>query len=129
MESESIDMYVIKRDGEKEVLSYEKILSRTKKVGSKFNLNINYTGLVMKIIDQLFNNIKTSEIDELMAQQCASMGVHDIQFSKLASLLVISNHQKEVNSDFFYNIDQIYTKNKGYLSNEFYQTVKNNKEK
>ena len=96
MESESLDMYVIKRDGVKEVLSYEKILSRTKNVGNKFNLNINYTGLVMKVVDQLFNNIKTSEIDELMAQQCASMGVHDIQFSKLASLLVISNHQKAV---------------------------------
>ena len=129
MESESLDMYVIKRDGVKEVLSYEKILSRTKNVGSKFNLNINYTGLVMKVVDQLFNNIKTSEIDELMAQQCASMGVHDIQFSKLASLLVVSNHQKEVNRDFFYNIDQIYTKNKGYLSNEFYHIVKTHKDK
>jgi len=128
MESSGIDMYVVKRNGEQEVLSYDKILTRTKTIGLKFGLNINYTGLVMKVIDQLFNNIKTSEIDELMAQQCASMGVHDVQFSRLASLLVISNHQKEVNSDFFNNIEYIYNKNKGYLSDEFYNTVKHHKD-
>ena len=48
----------------------------------------------MKVIDQLFNNIKTSEIDELMAQQCASMGVHDYQFSQLAGLLFKSERGK-----------------------------------
>ena len=80
--------------------------------------------MVMKVIDQLFNNIKTSK---LMNQQCASMGVHDVQFSRLASLLVISNHQKEVSADFFHNIDSIYNKNIGYLSDEFYNIVKNHK--
>ena len=102
-ETEQIDMHVVKRNGESEVLSYNKILTRTKNVGKEHNLNVNYTGLVMKVIDQLFNNIKTSEIDELMAQQCASMGVHDYQFAKLAGLLLVSNHQKEVNSSFYEN--------------------------
>lgn len=121
--TDQIDMYVTKRNGEKEVLSYNKILTRTKSVGKEFGLEMNYTGLVMKVIDQLFNNIKTSEIDELMAQQCASLGVHDYRFSKLAGLLVISNHQKEVNQSFYENTKYVYENNPGYLHEEYYQIV------
>ena len=121
--TDQIDMYVTKRNGDKEVLSYNKILTRTKSVGKEFGLEMNYTGLVMKVIDQLFNNIKTSEIDELMAQQCASLGVHDYRFSKLAGLLVISNHQKEVNQSFYENTKYVYENNPGYLHKEYYQIV------
>jgi ATP cone domain. len=67
------DMYVLKRDGSSEIISFDKILKRVKNLGHEFNLSIQYTQLVMKVIDQLYNNIKTSEINELTAQQCASM--------------------------------------------------------
>ena len=67
------DMYVTKRNGSLEIISFDKILKRVKNLGYEFNLSIQYTQLVMKVIDQLYNNIKTSEIDELTAQQCASM--------------------------------------------------------
>ena len=127
-ETEQIDMHVVKRNGESEVLSYNKILTRTKNVGKEHNLNVNYTGLVMKVIDQLFNNIKTSEIDELMAQQCASMGVHDYQFAKLAGLLLVSNHQKEVNPSFYENTLYIAENNPGYLHNEYIHIVKKHKD-
>ena len=90
-----LDMYVTKRDGGMEVLSYKKILERTRKVGKQFNISLNYSNLVMKIMDQLYNNIKTSEIDELMCQTCASLGSTDYDYYKLASALCISNHQKE----------------------------------
>ena len=82
----------------------------------------------MKVIDQLFNNIKTSEIDELMAQQCASMGVHDYQFSQLAGLLLISNHQKEVNPSFYENTMTIAQLNPGYLHKEYIDIVKKHHE-
>ena len=127
-ENDQIDMHVVKRNGESEVLSYNKILTRTKNVGKEHNLNVNYTGLVMKVIDQLFNNIKTSEIDELMAQQCASMGVHDYQFAKLAGLLLVSNHQKEVNPSFYENTMYIAENNPGYLHDEYIQIVKMHKD-
>ena len=102
------DMHVVKRSGESEVLSYKKILERTKKLGSQFNINLNYTSLVMKIMDQLFNNIKTSEIDELMCQTCAALGSTDYDYYRLASALCISNHQKEVSEDFELNYQKIY---------------------
>ena len=42
--------YVIKRDGTREKVSFDKILNRIKILGQSKHLNVNYTGLVMKII-------------------------------------------------------------------------------
>ena len=61
--------YVVKRNGEKQVISFDKILTRIKKLSKDVNLgekelNVNYTSLAQKIIDRIFNGIKTTEIDE-----------------------------------------------------------------
>lgn len=120
---DDFDMYVTKRSGETEILSYKKILERTKKIGSQFNINLNYSSLVMKIMDQLFNNIKTSEIDELMCQTCASLGSTDYDYYRLASALCISNHQKEVSEDFELNYQKIYNNDSGYLSKTFLEII------
>ena len=77
----TIDMYVTKRNNEHEVLNYKKILERTKKIGEKCHIEIDYTMLINKVMDQLFNYIKTSEIDELMCQLCASLGTTDYHLS------------------------------------------------
>ena len=72
--SNTIDMHVIKRNKKREVISFDKILRRIKTKGRELNLkNIIYAQLTMKIIDQLHDNIETSKIDELTAEQCASM--------------------------------------------------------
>ena len=60
MADDDIEMYVIKRNGSQEKLSFKKILERTKKIGEKFENNINHTQLVNKIIDQLHNHIHHS---------------------------------------------------------------------
>ena len=62
--------YVIKRNGTKEKFSFNKILNRLDKLGNN-ELQINYTALVKKIMDRLYNNITTLEIDKLTAEQCA----------------------------------------------------------
>jgi ribonucleotide reductase alpha subunit len=123
MSETDLDMYVIKRNGSREVLSYKKILDRTKKVGDKFENNINYTKLVMKIMDQLHNDIKSYEIDELMCQHCASMGSTDYDYYTLASYLAVSNHQKQTSSDFVENYKIIFNNDSGYLSSEFLNII------
>ena len=113
-----ISMFVLKRNGEPEVLSYNKIVQRIKQVGSN-DLSIAYSDLVMKIMDQLYNNIPTSKIDELICEQCASLGVHHYDYSTLASRLIISNHQKEVNESFLNYMNTIcLTPN--YISEKYY---------
>ena len=114
-----ISMFVMKRNGKPEVLSYNKIVQRIKQVGGS-DLSIAYSDLVMKIMDQLYNNIPTSKIDELISEQCASMGVHHYDYSTLASRLIISNHQKEVNSSFIQCINTIYL-TPDYISENYYR--------
>jgi len=67
------EMLVTKRDGNTEVIAFDKILKRIRTLGNEANIKINYTSLVMKVIDQIYNNISTTKIDELSAEQCASM--------------------------------------------------------
>ena len=95
------EMYVTKRNGETEIISFDKILKRVKNLGHEFNLSIQYTQLVMKVIDQLYNNIKTSEIDELTAQQCASMASTNPDYNRLAGAIAISNLQKNTDPSFY----------------------------
>lgn len=117
--SSAIDMHVIKRNGKKEIISFDKILKRIKAVGKYFNLqNIIYAQLTMKVIDQLYDNIETTKIDELTAQQCASMTSTHPDYTKLASAITISNLQKNTNSSFYETICKLYNfvdvNNNGY---------------
>jgi hypothetical protein len=76
-------MYVIKRNGDKEILSYDKISQRIKQLN--YETSVQSSGLVMKIMDQLHDNLLTSKIDELISEQCASMGIHHYDYSILAA--------------------------------------------
>jgi ribonucleoside-diphosphate reductase alpha subunit len=97
---ETKDMIVIKRSGRKEAVSFDKILTRVKKIGEEFELKINYTSLVIKVIDQLHDTISTSKIDELTAEQAASLSTKHPDYGVLASALVVSNLQKNTNNVF-----------------------------
>lgn len=94
------EMFVIKRNGKKEEISFDKILQRVKKIGETHNIRgVNFSALCLKVIDQLFNEIETKKIDELTAQQCASMTTVHPDYGKLASCISISNHQKNTYHD------------------------------
>ena len=99
--SNSQEEYVLKRNGEIETVSFDKILKRIKTLGDDAGgLSINYTTLTKKIIDQLYNKIPTGIIDELTAQQCASLSTTNDDYGILASRVLISNHQKNTYDDF-----------------------------
>ena len=104
------EMQVIKRDGGKEYVSFDKILNRVKKLGSTANppLNINYTQLVMKVIDQLYPNIPTHVIDELTAEQCASLCTKHTDYSVLASRIIVSNNHKNTPNTFSEVMEKLY---------------------
>ena len=58
MRKNDLEMHVIKRNGKKEVISFDKILKRIKSLGKHFNLqHIIFAQLAMKVIDQLYDNI------------------------------------------------------------------------
>ena len=107
--SQSEEEYVLKRNGNTETVSFDKILKRIKTLGDEAGgLSINYTTLCRKIIDQLYNKIPTSEIDELTAQQCASLSTKNADYGVLAGRVLISNHQKNTEEDFKVIISRLY---------------------
>ena len=104
----SSEMYVTKRDGQTEIVSFDKILRRIKTIGHEAGIKINYTTLAMKVIDQLYDNISTTKIDELTADQCASMSSIHYDYGTLASHITISNHHKNTESSFLMVMSQLY---------------------
>ena len=98
---------VVKRNGEREMFSFDKILKRVTSLG-KDHLSINYTSLVQKIIDRLYDGIHTSLIDELTAQQCASLITSHYDYGILASRILISNHHKNTSSNYKEVVEKLY---------------------
>ena len=128
------ELQVIKRSGKLEAISFDKILNRVKKIGSDFKLEINYSGLVIKVIDQLHDNISTSKIDELTAEQATSLSTKHPDYSSLASALVVSNLQKNTTNIFsdamneLYNFKNINNSEVPLLSKEFITIINENKD-
>jgi ribonucleoside-diphosphate reductase alpha subunit len=106
--NENDEMYVTKRDGELEIVSFDKILRRIKRIGQEVDIKINYTTLAMKIIDQLYNKISTTKIDELTAEQCASMSSISPDYNTLAGRIIISNHHKNTEQSFPKVVNKLY---------------------
>jgi ribonucleoside-diphosphate reductase alpha chain len=128
----SFDMRVTKRNGKLVDIAFDKILNRIKKLGHEVGIQINYSSLTMKVIDQLFDKIETTKIDELAAEQCASLSTHHPDYGVLASRIVISNHQKNTNPSFsdvmkmLYNFNDIHQKNAPLVSRQLWDFVNTN---
>jgi ribonucleoside-diphosphate reductase alpha subunit len=97
----SEEMRVTKRNGKMENMSFDKILTRVKNIGNEVGIKLNYSSLAIKVIDQLYDKIETSKIDELTAEQCASLSTQHYDYSTIASRICVSNHQKNTPSSMF----------------------------
>jgi len=130
-QSGTADMRVTKRDGNLEEVAFDKILSRVKKLGQEVGIQINYQQLVIKIIDQLFDTISTTKIDELLAEQCASMSTLNPDYGTLASRIVVSNHQKNTHPyysnvvNILYNFKDVHGKKMPLLSDNLFEFTSN----
>jgi ribonucleotide reductase alpha subunit len=128
------EMIVVKRDGNRENVSFDKILTRVKKMGTMFPkcpLRVNYTDLAMKVIEQLYDGINTSEIDELTSQECATLATIHPDYGTLGSRIIISNHQKNTEESFskvmtkLYEFKDIHGTHHPKISQKIYEIVQN----
>jgi ribonucleotide reductase alpha subunit len=87
----------------------------------------------MKVIDQLYDNISTTKIDELTAEQCASMSSIHYDYSTLAAHITVSNHHKNTESDFvsviakLHNYRDNHNKHSPLITKELLEIAQNNK--
>ena len=128
------EMTVLKRNGDPESVLFDEILVRLKSLGG--DLNINYTNLVIKTVNQLYDNISTSKIDELVAELCASMATEHLDYNILAGKIVISNNHKDTESDYkkivsslYFFSDTTHKERAPLVSEKFYTIVHENSEK
>ena len=132
---DSTDMRVTKRNGKLEEIAFDKILTRIKKLGLEAEIHINYQQLVMKVIDQLYDKIYTTKIDELAAEQCASLSTLHPDYGTLSGRIIVSNHQKNTNPIFsnvmqtLYEFEDVNGKNKPLVSQKFWDFIYEHSEK
>jgi ribonucleotide reductase alpha subunit len=122
-------MCVIKRDGLSEIMSFDKILRRVKALGEG-SLCVNYSQLVMKVVEQLYNNMPTFVIDELTAEQCTSLITKHPDYGILASRIIVSNNHKNTTAVFhdamneLYHFYDVHGKHKPIISAEVWELSK-----
>jgi len=88
----AFSMQVIKRSGVSECVSFDKVLQRIRKAAK--GLSINPDGLAQQVLSQIYDGVKTSELDELTAQLAASLSTTHPDWAFLSSRIAISNHHK-----------------------------------
>ena len=105
-------MKVIKRSGESEDVSFDKVLQRMKNLCVGFGkpaLDVDVYDISQKVCARIYNNVATSELDELAAQICSSMIVNHPDYGELASRIIVSNHHKNTSPSFSEAMTLLYT--------------------
>ena len=102
------ELFVIKRDGRREPVMFDKIVERIRKLDKLGSLNVNYTTLAIKVIEQLTDNMKTAKIDELCGEQAATMATIHPDYGILAGRILISNHQKSTSNSMLAVCKELY---------------------
>ncbi len=123
-------MRVQKRNGDFEEVSFDKILKRIQSLcsGPEFTkkLKIDPTIIAQRVCSEIYDEVKTSELDNLSSQTSISMYSKNPEYAKLASRIVVSNHHKETKDDYFEVIENLY-ENK-VVQEYLYHLVKDNKD-
>ena len=110
-------MEVIKRDGRREPVSFDKVLRRLKLLatgvhqnGVRFNreLEIDVTPISQQVISQIRDGITTRELDEFAASTCANLVKEHPDYSELAGRIIVSNHHKNTGGSFVDTIKYLY---------------------
>ena len=131
-------MRVIKRSGEYEEVSFDKILNRIKALSSsdEFHkkLTIDETIIAQKVVQEIYDGVQTSELDELSSQSSMSMYSKHPDFKILAGRIVVSNLHKNTLPTFSEKIELMYTYevndiSKPLVADYLYNYVQENKDK
>jgi len=126
-------MFVIKRNGEREEVSFDKVLRRVKALSGE--LQVNFFEVAQKVCTRIYDGVKTSELDELAAQMCSSLILEHPDYGTLASRIIVSNHHKNSSPSFSETIQILYDNKDSQgvpnplVSDELYEIVQKHKEK
>ena len=125
-------MLVIKRDGRRESVKFDKITARIEKLC--YGLDTRYVSpveIAKKVINGLYDGVSTIELDNLAAETAASLATKHPDYSKLAARIAISSLHKVTSKSFSNTMKRLYTyvdpktgENAPLISKETWKTIK-----
>ena len=129
-------MYVVKRDGRKEPVMFDKITERVKKMCYGLNNIVDPVKVAMRVIEGLYDGVTTSELDNLAAEVAATMTTAHPDYAKLAARIAVSNLHKntkksftETMTDLFEYVNPRTEKKAPLLADDVYDIIMKNAEK
>ena len=129
-------MYVVKRDGHREPIMFDKITARVKKLCYELNPLVDPVRVAMRVIEGLYDGVTTSELDNLASEIAATMTTTHPDYAKLAARISVSNLHKNTKKSFSETMKDLYEyvnprtgKKAPLLSDEVYKVIQDNAEK
>jgi ribonucleoside-diphosphate reductase alpha chain len=101
-------MYVVKRDGHKEPVMFDKITERIKKLCYGLNDLVDPVKVAMRVIEGLYDGVSTSELDNLAAETAASMTIAHPDYAQLAARIAISNLHSNTKKSFSETMNEMF---------------------
>ncbi|APZ46450.1 ribonucleoside-diphosphate reductase subunit alpha [Polaribacter reichenbachii] len=129
-------MFVLKRDGKREPVMFDKITARVKKMCYGLNKIVDPVKVAMRVIEGLYDGVTTSELDNLAAETAATMTTAHPDYARLAARIAVSNLHKNTKKSFSDTMDDLYFyvnprtgKKAPLLADDVYKIIQDNKEK
>ncbi|MDD7884650.1 ribonucleoside-diphosphate reductase subunit alpha [Flavivirga sp. 57AJ16] len=129
-------MYVIKRDGRKEQIMFDKITARVRKLCYGLNELVDPLKVTMRVIEGVYDGVTTSELDNLAAEIAATMTTAHPDYARLAARISVSNLHKNTKKTFSDVMEDLHKyvnprtgKYAPLLADDVYEVIMANKER
>ncbi len=126
-------MYVVKRDGRKESVKFDKITGRVTKMCYGLNPIVDPVKIAMKVIEGVYDGVSTSDLDNLAAEIAATNATTHPDYALLASRIAVSNLHKNTKKSFSQTMKDLYEyvdpksgQSAGLLADDVFQIIENN---
>jgi ribonucleoside-diphosphate reductase alpha subunit len=128
-------MYVIKRDGRKEAVKFDKITARIIKMCYGLDPLVSPEAVAMKVIEGIYDGVTTTVLDNLAAEVAAAKTIDHPDYALLASRIAVSNLHKETKKSFSEVMEDLYKyvdpktgQRASLIADDVFEVIQNNRE-
>ncbi|MBS1566880.1 MAG: ribonucleoside-diphosphate reductase subunit alpha [Bacteroidetes bacterium] len=128
-------MFVIKRNGKKESVKFDKVTARIEKLCYSLSSMVEPIEVAKKVVSGIYDGVTTSELDNLAAETAASLTSKHPDYALLASRIAVSNLHKNTQKSFSATMRKLYNytdpktgKKAPLLSDDVWEIIENNEE-
>lgn len=129
-------MIVIKRDGRRESVKFDKITARLEKLSYGLDTRfVQPVDVAKKVVNGIYDGVTTEELDRLAAETAASMTTKHPDYALLAARVAISNLHKTTSKSFYNTMKRLYTyldpktgDNASLISKDAFEVIRKNAE-